>query len=97
MRQLLHNNKAQGVGGGAMIGSVVALMVSIVVGLLIWYKINAGVVGVGGANGVAARALFNTSNTTSNTIWTLMPIVGIVMIAGIILAIVTNFGRGSAA
>ena len=84
-----------------MIGVVVALLVSIAVGVLIWYKLNAALIGGSGygsgAGYVTIRALYNTTNTTANTIWTLFPIIGIVVIAGIILAIVTNFGRGSGA
>ena len=83
-----------------MIGVVVALLVSIAVGVLIWYKINPALFTaqiVAGANRAAINTTWSTVNTTANTIWTLFPIVGIVVIAGIILAIVTNFGRGSGA
>jgi hypothetical protein len=76
-----------------MVGSVIAVLVSIIVGILIYYKI-AGSIGGLPAAGVTAAA---NVNTTANTVFTLAPIVGIVMIAGIILAIVTNFGRGSGA
>ena len=37
----------------------------------------------------------NTANPTSSTVFTLAPIIAIVMIAGIILGIVTVFGRGN--
>jgi hypothetical protein len=80
-------------GYAAMVGSVVAVLVSIVVGILVYYKI---VGSMGNTNAGAIVAMANV-NTTANTVFTLSPIVGIVMIAGIILAIVTNFGRGSGA
>lgn len=87
-------------GDAQMIGVVVALMVSIIVGVLIWYKINTSMYSailVSGKNQAAINTTWNTVNATANTIWTLFPIVAIVIIAGIILAIVTNFGRGSGA
>jgi hypothetical protein len=91
MKQLLHNNKAE--GGGAMIGTVIALLVSIIIGLLVWYKIDQGI--TAGPRTAAVGTLYNTTNTSANTIFTLFPIIAIVVIAGIILSIVTNFGRGA--
>jgi hypothetical protein len=83
-------------GNAQMIGMVIALMVSIIVGVMIWYKIAGPIMGGTGST-VAIRTLYNTTNTTASTVFTLFPIVGIVVIAGIILAIVTNFGRGQGA
>jgi hypothetical protein len=80
-------------GYAAMVGAVVAVLVSIIVGILVYYKIAGSINGLPAA-GVTAAA---NVNTTANTVFTLAPIVGIVMIAGIILAIVTNFGRGTGA
>ena len=76
-----------------MVGAVIAVLVSIIVGILVYYKIAGSINGLPAA-GVTAAA---NVNTTANTVFTLAPIVGIVMIAGIILAIVTNFGRGQGA
>ena len=93
-------------GSAQMIGVVVALLVSIIIGVLIWYKINAAVYAANGLPAVATdrtaaqNATFATwlgVNTTANTILTLFPIVAIVIVAGIILAIVMNFGRGQRA
>jgi|WetSurMetagenome_2_1015567.scaffolds.fasta_scaffold843271_2 hypothetical protein len=79
----------------AMIGGVVAVLVTILVGILVYYKI-AGSMAVGTPTSAAGLAAANV-NTTASTIFTLAPIVGIVMIAGIILAIVTRFGSGPSA
>lgn len=79
-------------GYAALIGGVVAVLVTILVGVLVYYKI-AGSMGITGTAAVAAAA---GVNTTANTVFSLAPIIGIVMIASIVLAIVTNFGRGSA-
>jgi len=77
-----------------MVGAVVAVLVSIIVGILVYYKIAGSISPVGiPAAGLAAMG---NVNTTANTVFTLSPIVAIVMIAGIILAIVSNFGKGNA-
>ena len=80
-------------GYAALIGGVVAVLVTILVGILVYYKI-AGSMGITGTAAIAAAA---NVNTTANTVFTLSPIIGIVMIAGIILAIVTRFGQGPSA
>ena len=87
-----------------MIGVVVALLVSIIIGVMVWYKIAgsvlyagwAGTTGYNAANRAAALATANATNTTASTVFTLLPVVAIVVVAGIILAIVTNFGKGQA-
>ena len=79
-------------GYAALIGGVVAVLITILIGILVYYKIAAGM-GITGTQAVAAAA---NVNTTANTVFTLAPIIGIVMIASIILLIVTRFGQGSA-
>lgn len=92
MRSLLKNDH----GSAAMIGVVVSVLVSIVIGVMVWFKIDGALAGAQTFTTLpsGARAAWNTTNTTANTALTLMPIVAIVLVAGIILAIVTNFGRG---
>ena len=90
-------------GSAQMIGTVVALLVAIAVGVLVWYKMNpliaeqvySGITNRSSASFNASMDAYTAINTSADTIWTLFPIVGIVIIAGIILVIVTNFGRGS--
>ena len=79
-------------GFAVAVGGVIAVLVSIVVGLLVYYKIAGSINGLPAA-GVTAAA---NVNTTANTVFTLAPIVAIVMIAGIILAVVMGFGKSSA-
>ena len=90
MRKLSFWKKADD-GYAALIGGVVAVLVTIIIGILVYYKIAASM----GITGTAAVAAAANVNTTANTVFTLAPIVGIVMIAGIVLAIVTNFGKGA--
>ena len=88
MRSILKNEGAF----AAAVGGVIAILVSIIVGILVYYKIAGSVNGLPAA-GVTAAA---NVNTTANTVFTLAPIVGIVMIAGIILGVVIGFGRTKA-
>lgn len=94
-------------GDATVIGVVIAALVAIIVGVLIWYKINtaiytsmgvplqsAGASAGDNATRIMLTGVTNTTNATANTIWTLFPIVAIVLIAGIILTIVMAFGRG---
>lgn len=101
MKKFLQNIHGDMGSVAGMIGVVVAFLVSVVIGVLIWYKINPGIWTSTmstwtTAATTGARAAFNSTNASANTIWTLFPIVAIVIIAGIILGIVTNFGRGQA-
>jgi len=79
-----------------MMGVVIATLIAIVIGVLVWYKLNSAVFAanfVSGKPQVALNATWLSVNTTANTVWTLFPIVCIVLIAGIVLAVVMGFGR----
>ena len=83
-------------GSAAALGAVVAGLVAIIIGVLVWFKLDAALVtATGGMTTLptGARAAWNTTNSTANTVWTLMPIIAIVIIAGVILAVVMGFGR----
>lgn len=88
--KFLKNNRAF----AQQMGAMVALLVAIIVGVLVFYSVNGGINFSGGGT-VASRATWNTTNSTASTVWTLLPIVAIVMIASIILAVVTGFGGKS--
>ena len=77
-------------GYAALIGGVVAVLVTILVGILVYFKVAANM----GLTQTTAKANAASVNTTASTVFALAPIVGIVMIASIILLIVTNFGKG---
>lgn len=88
-------------GSAAAIGVVIAGLVAIIVGVMVWYKLNTAIYagfrfGTGTGDHTAANATYAAINTSANTIWTLFPIVAIVVIAGVILAIVMGFGRQQA-
>lgn len=72
------------------VGAIVAVLVVILVGIVIFYKISGSLNGLP-ADGVVAAAGVNSS---AATIFSLMPVIGLVLIAGIIIAAVTAFGGG---
>ena len=85
MRQLMKDK----LGNAAMVGGLVAILVVIVIGLLVFTEIS-GSINTGSADGIAAHA---NVNTTAQTVFTLAPIVAVVLVASIILAVVTGFGK----
>jgi uncharacterized protein (UPF0333 family) len=105
MKRLLSEN----FGSAQMIGTVIAGLVAIIVGVMIWYRINTAMFESAGlpvrafgagvsstasnATRAAQTAVWNSTNASANTVWTLFPIVAIVVVAGVILAIVMGFGR----
>jgi uncharacterized membrane protein len=98
MRKFLENTHADLGGAATMMGVVIATLIAIVIGVLIWYKINTSMYTAAGSPHTAAAgsAVWNATNSSANTIWSLFPIVCIVLIAGVVLAIVMGFGRGQA-
>ena len=98
MRKLSESNH----GTVAALLAVVAGLVAIGVGVLIWYKISSSIFYSWLGVGTGPHTVLNSTvlplvaniNSTANTVWTLFPIIAIVIIAGVILAIVLGFGRG---
>jgi len=88
----LKENKS---GYAAVVGTVVAVLITIAIGLLLYYKIIAGLLN-GASLPTAGYTAIANLNTTANSVFTLAPIIAIVLIAGIILAVVMGFGRQTA-
>ena len=80
-------------GFAGAVGAVLSVLVIVLVGLLVYYKVAGSINGLPAAGVTAAANI----NTTANTVFSLAPIIAIVMIAGIILAVVMGFGRGKGA
>jgi hypothetical protein len=84
---------------GLVIG-VVAFLIAVIIGVMIWYKIDAAVInGFGSRAGVGTSyAGFNSTitsiNSSANSTWALAPIVGLVLIAGVIIATIMMFAGG---
>lgn len=98
MRSLLKCREAMS-GIPALMVGVVAFLIAVVIGLMIWYKVDASLASATTFTALpsGARAAWNTTNTTANSTWTLAPIVGLVLIAGVIIATIMMFagGKGS--
>jgi hypothetical protein len=78
-------------GYAQYVGVVVSVLVVILVGLIVYYKIAGNINGLPAAGVTAAAGV----NTTANTVFTLAPIIALVLIASIIIgAIVAFSGRG---
>lgn len=86
MRSLLKDNH----GFAQYIGAVVAILVVIVVGLVVYYKIAGSINGLPAAGVTAAASV----NTTANSVFTLAPITALVLIASIIIGAILMFAGG---
>ena len=90
--KLFKNNSAMAGIPAAMVG-VVALLIAIVIGVMIWYKVDASLASATTFTALptGARAAWNSTNTTANSVWTLAPIIGLVVIAGVIISVILMF------
>lgn len=86
MRKLIANDGAF----AQYIGAVVAVLVVIVVGLVVYYKIAGSINGLPAAGVTAAASI----NTTANSVFTLAPIVALVLIASVIIGSILMFAGG---
>ena len=75
-------------GDARMVGVVVAVLVTITIGLLVYTEISESI-SITSATGITAHT---NVNNTAQTIFTLAPIVAIVLVASIILGVVMTFG-----
>ena len=88
--KFINDTDAFTIGMSGLIAGVIALMIGIAIGVLVFYKINTSI-----ATGSTAGAAIHTQvNTSMQTVWTLMPIVAIIVIASIMIGVVTKFGSG---
>ena len=97
MKFLKENSADMTAQGGIVVA--VTTMIGIAVCVLIWYKLNASLYTGKAVTGWATPGMNTTwasINTTANSVWTLAPIIAIVVMAGIILAVVMGFGRNQA-
>lgn len=96
MRKLLGNINANIPG---LVVGVIALLIAVVIGLMIWYKTNTALFTTfkypyAGVPYTAQNATYANINTTANSVWTLAPIIALVLIAGVIIATIMMFAGG---
>ena len=89
--EYMRSLKKDNYGFAAAVGAVLSILVVILVGLLVYYKVAGSLNGLPAAGVTAAAGV----NNTANTVFSLAPIIAIVVIAGIILAVVMGFGKGA--
>lgn len=82
--KLRMDNKAD----ARMVGMVVAILVVIVIGILVFWNVSDSI-DIDSSDG---QTVHSDVNSTAETVFTLAPIVAIVVIASIILGVVTSFG-----
>jgi len=79
--------KAQG-GYAKVVGGLVALLITIIVGILIYWQISGGIT----LTTDAANTSRDGVNTMATTVFGLLPIVAIVVVGGILISLVIGFG-----
>jgi len=95
MRSLLKDNNGFQWAILAVAGALTTL-VGIIIGVMVWYKTNTALFSAAEPTGhglVGLNTIFNATNATANTVWSLAPVVALVLIAGVILAVIMGFGR----
>lgn len=78
---------------------ILVLLIAIIIGLLVFWEVNNAITMPQTAAGGTRFSgdltdSWNTTNDTAGTIFGLLPIIGIIMIAGIMLFYISRFGAG---
>lgn len=77
-------------GFAGAVGVVVASLITITIGVLIYFKVLGS---LGGGGSAAQVTALTNLNSTASTVFTLAPIVVIILIASVILGVVMSFGQ----
>jgi len=85
MKKLLENKK----GYAGMIGGLIALLITIIVGILVYWQISGSIT----LTTDAANTSRDNVNTTATTVFQLLPIIAIVVVGSIMIGLVVGFGR----
>ena len=74
-----------------VVGGLVALLLTIIIGVLIFWEVNDSIT----LGSDAANTSRNQTTSMASTVFALLPIIALVIVAAIILAVVLGFGGGS--
>jgi len=77
-------------GYARAVGGLVALLITIIVGILVYWQISGGIT----LNNDTANTSRDNVNTTATTTFNLLPIIAIVVVGGILIGLVIAFGGG---
>ena len=86
-RSLKTNNS----GFTQVVGGLVALLLMIIVGVLIFWEVSDSIT----LTGNASNDCKNATTDMASTVFNLLPIVGLVVVAGIIIGVIMGFGKGA--
>jgi len=73
-----------------VVGGLVALLLTIIVGVLVFWETNDAIT----LGTPAANTSRNATTTMASTVFSLLPLVALVIVASIILGVVLGFGGG---
>lgn len=73
-----------------VVGGLVALLLTIIVGVLVFWEVNDAIT----FDSNDANTSRNTTTSMASTVFGLLPIIALVVVASIILGIVLGFGGG---
>ena len=73
-----------------VVGGLVALLLTIIVGVLVFWEVNDSIT----LSSDTANTSRNETTSMASTVFSLLPIVALVIVAAIILAVVLGFGGG---
>ena len=73
-----------------MVGGLVALLLTVIVGVLVFWEVSDSIE----LNNDDANSSKNDTTDMASTVFSLLPIVALVIVASIILAVVMGFGGG---
>lgn len=78
-------------GYAQVVGGLVALLLTIIIGVLVFWQVSGAIT----MTSDAANASKNQTTTMASTVFGILPIVALVVVAGVILGIILGFGGGS--
>ena len=78
-------------GYARVVGGIVGLLITIIVGILVYWSISPSIE----FDSDDANDSRNETDNVAGTVFTLLPILGIVVIGGIMIGAVMSFGGGS--
>jgi len=87
MRSL--KNKA---GYVKVVGGLVALLIMIIIGVLVFWEVNDAIT----LSSADANTSRNTTTDMATTVFGLLPLIALVVVAAIILGVILAFGTGKA-
>jgi len=86
IKSLRHDNSAY----TKVVGGLVALLLTIIIGVLVFWEVNDSIT----LSSSDANSSRNQTTSMASTVFSLLPLVALVVVASIILGIVLGFGGG---